>query len=92
MHTVKVIAGGFLLLTICLLIGRVVGGAGAHLGTTAKLFLPLWLVVAAVSMWIGVSKAPAAVAIIVMRVRSGALPVPPLVAGPDPAVAEVVAC
>jgi hypothetical protein len=59
MHTVKVIAGGFLLLAVCLLIGRLAGGAapGANLASAAKLFIPLWLVVAAVNMWIGVAKA-----------------------------------
>jgi hypothetical protein len=59
MHTVKVIAGGFLLLAVCLLIGRLVGGAtpGDNLASAAKVFLPLWLVGAAVNMWIGVSKA-----------------------------------
>ncbi len=59
MHTVKVIAGGFLLLAVCLLIGRLAGGAasGAHLASAAKLFIPLWLVVAAVNLWIGVAKA-----------------------------------
>jgi hypothetical protein len=59
MHTIKVIAGGFLLLGVCLLIGRVAGGAAhpASLASGAKLFIPLWLVAAAVNMWIGVSKA-----------------------------------
>jgi hypothetical protein len=59
MHTIKVIAGGFLLLAVCLLIGRVAGGAApaAGLAGGAKLFIPLWLVAAAVNMWIGVSKA-----------------------------------
>jgi hypothetical protein len=59
MHTIKVIAAGFLLLGVCLLIGRVAGGAAsaAGLASGAKLFIPLWLVAAAVNMWIGVSKA-----------------------------------
>jgi hypothetical protein len=59
MHTIKVIAGGFLLLAVCLLIGRLVGGSApaGSLASAAKLFIPLWLVAAAVNMWIGVSKA-----------------------------------
>jgi hypothetical protein len=59
MHTVKVIAGGFLLLAVCLLIGRLVGGPtpGASLASAARLFLPLWLVAAGLNMWIGVSRA-----------------------------------
>ena len=59
MHTVKVIAGGFVLLALCLLIGRLVGGPAPAAGaaSAAKLFIPLWLVAAGVNMWIGVSKA-----------------------------------
>jgi hypothetical protein len=56
MHTGKVIAGGFVLLALCLLIGRLVGGA-APTASAAKLFIPLWLVAAGINMWIGVSKA-----------------------------------
>jgi hypothetical protein len=48
MHTLKVIAGGFILLTVCLLIGRLAG---------AKLFIPLWLLLAGVNLWIGVTRA-----------------------------------
>ena len=47
-HTVKVIACGLVLLTLCLVFGRAAG---------AKLFLPLWLVAAIVNLWIGVSRA-----------------------------------
>jgi hypothetical protein len=59
MHTVKVIAGGFVLLALCLLIGRLVGGPVPVAGVAgaAKLFIPLWLVAAGINMWIGVSKA-----------------------------------
>ena len=58
MHTLKVIAGGFILLAICLLIGRLAGGApsGAVAGA-AKLFIPLWLLLAGVNLWIGVTRA-----------------------------------
>jgi hypothetical protein len=58
-HTVKVIAGGFVLLAFCLLIGRLVGGPApaAGVATAAKLFIPLWMVAAGINMWIGVSKA-----------------------------------
>jgi len=48
MHTLKVIAGGFILLAVCLLIGRLAG---------AKLFIPLWLLLAGVNLWIGVTRA-----------------------------------
>ena len=57
-HTVKVIAAGFALLAVCLLIGRATtspSSAGLVLG--AKVFLPMWLAGAAINMWIGVSRA-----------------------------------
>jgi hypothetical protein len=58
-HTLKVIAGGFALLGLCLLLGRVVGGPVPAVGLTlgAKLFIPLWLVASGVNLWVGVSKA-----------------------------------
>jgi hypothetical protein len=52
-HTVKVIAGGFVLLALCVVIGRASG---------AKLFIPLWLVAAGINMWIGVTRAGYSVA------------------------------
>ncbi|MFL5605317.1 MAG: hypothetical protein ACJ8AD_02605 [Gemmatimonadaceae bacterium] len=58
MHTLKVIAAGFVLLAACLLVGRAFGAtpsAGLVLG--AKVFLPLWLLGAAINLWVGVSRA-----------------------------------
>jgi hypothetical protein len=59
MHTLKVIAGGFILLATCLLIGRLVGGEAPAEGVVgaAKVFIPLWLLVAGVNLWIGVASA-----------------------------------
>jgi hypothetical protein len=58
MHTLKVIFGGFLLLGVCLLLGRWIGGAPTTVVTTTiKYFLVLWLVATLVNMWVGVSKA-----------------------------------
>ena len=58
MHTLKVIAGGFILLAVSLLIGRLVGGTpAAGVAGAAKLFIPLWLVLAGVNLWIGVTRA-----------------------------------
>ncbi len=58
MHTLKVIFGGFLLLGVCLLLGRWIGGPAATVvATTIKYFLALWLVATLVNMWVGVSKA-----------------------------------
>jgi hypothetical protein len=58
-HTVKVIAGGFALLALCLLVGRLIGGPGpaSGLANGARVFIPLWLVAAGINMWLGVSKA-----------------------------------
>lgn len=53
MHTIMVIAGGFALLAICLLVGWLTG----NLRTAALAFFPLWLVGAALNMWIGVNRA-----------------------------------
>ena len=53
MHTVKVVTCGLVLLALCLVFGRAAG---------AKLFLPLWLVAAAVNLWIGVAGAGYSVA------------------------------
>ena len=59
MHTIKVIAGGLALLALCLFIGRAFGGPGPAAGIAqgAKIFVPIWFVVAGVNLWLGVSKA-----------------------------------
>lgn len=58
MHTLKVMFGGFLLLGVCLLLGRWIGRAAAKVvATTIKCFLLFWLVATLVNMWVGVSKA-----------------------------------
>jgi hypothetical protein len=62
MHTIKVLAAGFALLGTCLLLGRSLGAPGSGLALGAKVFIPLWLVGAAINMWIGVSKAGYSVA------------------------------
>lgn len=64
MHTVKVIAGGLALLALCLVAGRLIGGAGqpALLARSALVFVPLWLIGAGINMWLGVSRAGYSVA------------------------------
>jgi len=59
MHTLKVIAGGFILLAVFLLIGRLVGAEAPAEGVAgaAKLFIPLWLLLAGINLWIGVTRA-----------------------------------
>jgi hypothetical protein len=58
MHTVKVLAVGFLLLGILVLIGRAPG----HGSRAALYFLPIWLIIAALNLWYGVAKAGYSVA------------------------------
>jgi hypothetical protein len=53
MHTIKVLAVGFVLLGIFVMIGRAVG----HGSRAALSFLPLWLTIAALNLWYGVAKA-----------------------------------
>jgi hypothetical protein len=56
MRTMIIILGGLLLLGLALLAARWLGGSGPMV-TAAKVFLPIWLVVALVNMWIGVAQA-----------------------------------
>lgn len=62
MHTIKVIAAGFALLALCLIVGRITGGGSGTTVTAIKVFLPLWLVGAGINMWIGIAKAGYSVA------------------------------
>jgi hypothetical protein len=54
MHTVIVLAGAAALLASCLLLGS---AWGLGVGGGAKAFIALWLLGAAVNMWIGVTRA-----------------------------------
>jgi hypothetical protein len=60
-HTLMVMAGGFVLLGLCLLIGRSVGGA-TGMASAAKYFIPVWLIATLFNMWFGVSRAGYSVA------------------------------
>jgi hypothetical protein len=62
MHTIIVLLGGAALLAACLLLGHAFGGSMHGLAWGAKVFIPLWLLLAAVNMWIGVSRAGYSVA------------------------------
>jgi hypothetical protein len=53
LHTIEVLALGFVLLGAFLLIGRT-SGSGAK---AALYFLPVWLIAAAINLWLGVAKA-----------------------------------
>ena len=64
MHTLKVIAGGIALFGLFLLIGRL-GNAtapSAGMATAARWFIPVWLLAAAINLWVGVTKAGYSVA------------------------------
>lgn len=63
MRTLVIILGGIALLALCLLVVRWLGPPGpASLATGAKIFIPLWLIAAAINMWIGVASAGYSVA------------------------------
>jgi len=57
MHMLLVILGGVDLLAVFILFGFLWGGTASSLALAAKAFIPFWLVVAVVNMWIGVAKA-----------------------------------
>lgn len=63
-HTVKVIALGFALLTVCVMCARLLEGPAqpSYLARAALLFVALWLIGAGINMWIGVSRAGYSVA------------------------------
>jgi len=62
-HTIKVIAAGFGLLGLFLLIGAWLGSPSVTgLATAARVFIPVWLVGAGINMWFGVTKAGYSVA------------------------------
>jgi hypothetical protein len=58
MHTIMVVLGGFLLLGLCLLAGRLM----KTMPIAALIFVPIWFGAALVNLWIGVSRAGYSVA------------------------------
>ena len=62
MHTLIVLAGGAALLAACLLLGHAVGGTMRAVAWGASVFIPLWLALSVVNLWIGVSRAGYSVA------------------------------
>lgn len=57
MHMLMVIGGGIILLSLFLLFGKLWGGDAAAMAMAAKVFVPVWLVVAIVNLWVGVHHA-----------------------------------
>ena len=57
MRTVLIIFGGFLLLGICVLVGRWLGGDNTKaMVVAAQVFIPIWLAAAGINMWAGVAQ------------------------------------
>ncbi|MCZ2441118.1 MAG: hypothetical protein LC119_13245 [Burkholderiales bacterium] len=57
MHVAMVIGGGLVLLGVFVLFGWLWGASAAGMALAAKVFVPAWLAVALVNMWVGVSHA-----------------------------------
>ena len=57
MHVAMVIGGGLVLLCLFVLFGWLWGASAAGMATAAKVFMPVWLAVAATNMWVGVTHA-----------------------------------
>jgi hypothetical protein len=62
MRTAIIIVGGLVLLGLFALVGWRVGGGPQSATMAAKLFIPIWLAIALVNMWLGVSRAGYSVA------------------------------
>ena len=57
MHVLLTIVGGLLLLAVFALFGKQWGGDAAGSIAAAKWFLPAWLLMSVVNMWVGVTRA-----------------------------------
>jgi uncharacterized membrane protein YwaF len=57
MRTALIIAAGLVLLGVCVLVARWLGDPSVALANAAKIFIPLWLIVALLNMWVGVARA-----------------------------------
>ena len=57
MHMALVIGNGLLLLIVFLLFGRLWDGTAPGFSLAAKAFIPVWLVLAVINLWVGVSRA-----------------------------------
>jgi len=56
MHMLLVITGGVVLLGLFALFGKLWGSDVAGVAFGAKVFIPVWAVIALVNMWVGVTK------------------------------------
>ena len=57
-HTLKVIAGGLLLLGLLVVAARFVHSTApvAGMAAAARWFVPIWLIGSAINLWVGVAK------------------------------------
>ena len=62
MRTVVIILSGLAILGLSALAGWRLGGSAQSMVIATKIFIPVWLVVAVINMWIGVSRAGYSVA------------------------------
>ena len=53
MRTIIIIVGGFVLLGLSVLAARWLGAGTSSMVTAAKVFIPIWLAVALVNLWMG---------------------------------------
>jgi hypothetical protein len=53
MRTLIIIVGGFVLLGLSVLAARWIGTGTSSMVTPAKVFIPIWLVVALLNLWMG---------------------------------------
>lgn len=57
MHMAMVMGAGVLLLVVFVLFGWLWGASAAGMALAAKVFVPVWLLVAMTNMWVGVTHA-----------------------------------
>ena len=57
MHIALILMGGIAQLAIFVLFGWLWGHSVAGMALAAKVFIPFWLVITAVNMWVGVTQA-----------------------------------
>lgn len=57
MHMAMVIGAGTLLLVVFVLFGWLWGASSAGMALAAKVFVPVWLLIACLNMWVGVTHA-----------------------------------
>lgn len=57
MHVLMVIGGGLLLLGVFALFGWLWGASATGIALAARVFVPVWLLVAIANLWVGVNHA-----------------------------------